>query len=217
MKIRWPAFLKTFGRSAVDWYDSWLDMTIIGIIWLAAQATVILGPAATFGVYYIVNHMVHNGESLGVKGVWEGAKKYFLKSLAWGAISWVVGVIVVVNFSFYNSIETNIGIFARILVIGLALVWLMAQFYTVPFFMAQEKENVLLALRNGFYMSMASLPYTVGLMIFVVLVIAFSSALVIPAFLGFTMLIPVLATRALYDRLEVYGLREKEVDPREVK
>ena len=103
MKSKWPAFLRVFGRSAVDWYDSWLDMTLIGIIWLFAQATIILGPPATFGVYYVTSNMVRNGESLGVRGMIEGARKYFIKSLAWGAINWLVAVISVVNFYFYIS------------------------------------------------------------------------------------------------------------------
>lgn len=217
MKSKFPAFLRIFGKSAVDWYDSWLDMTIIGIVWLFAQATIILGPTVTFGVYYAVNNLIRSGENLGVKGVLEGARKYFLKSLGWGALSWLVGFIVVVNFQFYNSLDTTLGLVARIFVIVLTMVWLLAQFYAVAFFMAQEKENIFLALRNGLYMALASLPYTVGLMIFVILIIALSSALVIPAFMGLPMLIPVLSTRALYDRLEAFGLKEKEIDPKEVR
>ena len=217
MKSKFPAFLRIFGKSAVDWYDSWLDMTIIGIVWLFAQATIILGPAVTFGVYYAVNNLIRSGENLGVKGVLEGARKYFLKSLGWGALSWLVGFIVVVNFQFYNSLDTTLGLVARIFVIVLTMVWLLAQFYAVAFFMAQEKENIFLALRNGLYMALASLPYTVGLMIFVVLIIGLSSALVIPAFLGLPMLITELSTRALYDRLEAFGLKEKEIDPKEVR
>jgi len=216
MKLHWPAFVKAFAKSTVDWYDSWLDMTIIGILWLVAQVTVILGPPATFGVYYVVNLMIRTGENLGIKGVIQGARTYFLKSWGWGALSLLVGVIAVVNFMFYTSIDTTFGLVARILVIVVVALWLMVQFYTVPFFMAMEQENIFLALRNSFFLMMASLPYTLGLMIFVVLIIGLSTAFIIPAFLGLVMLIPVMATRSLYDRLEAYGLREKDADPREV-
>jgi uncharacterized membrane protein YesL len=216
MKIKFPAFLKVFGRSAVDWYDSWLDMTLIGMIWLAAQATVILGPAATFGVCYVTSSMVRSGESLGVKGLFEGARKYFLKATAWGALNWLVAVISVVNFIFYMNVESTFGYIARVLIAVLTLLWLMTQFYTVPFLLAQEQENLFLALRNGFYMTLASLPYTVGLMIIVALIIALCVVLILPAFLGVSMLISVMGTHALYDRLEAFGLRKKDPDPKEV-
>jgi uncharacterized membrane protein YesL len=216
MKMRWPAFLKAFGQSVVDWYDAWLDMTVIGIVWLLAQLTIVLGPPATFGVYYVAYHMIRNGESLGVKGMIVGARKYFLKGLAWGAINWLVAVITVTNFWFYSNLESEVGIVVRFVVLVLAGLWLMTQFYTVPFFMAQEQERVLLAIKNAFFLAMATLPYTLGLMIFVILDIGLSSVLILPAFLGLPMLIPVMATRTLFDRLGALGLVKKDPDPREV-
>ena len=216
MKFKFPAFLSAFGRSTVDWYDAWLDMTLIGMLWLVAQVTVILGPAATFGVYYVTSAMIRSGESLGVKGMIEGSRKYFLKALAWGALNWLVAVISVVNFIFYLNVDSTFGYIARVMIVVLTLLWMMTQFYTVPFVLAQEQENLFLALRNGFYLTLATLPYTIGLMIIVLLIIALSAVLILPAFLGVPMLISVMGTRALYDRLEAFGLRKKDPDPKEV-
>ncbi len=216
MKFKWPVFLKVFGRSAVDWYDAWLDMTLIGIVWLVAQVTIVLGPPATFGVYYVVDSMVRTGDNPGVKGLFEGARKYFLKGLAWGALNWLAAAIAVVNFWFYSSLESTFGIIARTFIGILAVLWAVMQFYTAPFIMAQENENLFLALRNSLYLVLASLPFTLGLMVFVVLIIALSGVLILPAFLGLPMLIAVLGCRALYDRLEAYGLKKKDPEPREV-
>lgn len=216
MKFKFPAFLSTFGRSTVDWYDAWLDMTLIGMLWLVAQITIILGPAATFGVYYVTSSMIRSGESLGVKGMIEGSRKYFLKALAWGAMNWIVAAVTVVNFIFYLNVDSPLGYIARVMIVVLSLLWMMTQFYTVPFVLAQEQENLFLALRNGFYLTLATLPYTIGLMIIVVLIIALSAVLILPAFLGVPMLIAVMGTRALYDRLEAFGLRKKDPEPKEV-
>ena len=57
------------------------------------------------------------------------------------------------------------------MIVVLTVIWLMTQFYAVPFFMAQEKESMFLAFRNGLYMAIASLPYTLVLMILVALLI----------------------------------------------
>jgi uncharacterized membrane protein YesL len=127
-----------------------------------------------------------------------------------------VAVITVTNFWFYSNLESEVGIVVRFVVLVLAGLWLMTQFYTVPFFMAQEQERVLLAIKNAFFLAMATLPYTLGLMIFVILDIGLSSVLILPAFLGLPMLIPVMATRTLFDRLGALGLVKKDPDPREV-
>lgn len=216
MKLRLPAFLRVFGKSAVDWYDAWLDMTVMGILWLIAQVTIILGPPATFGVYYVVNLMIRTGENRGIKGMLEGAKKYFWQSLGWGALNLLVLVIAVVNFTFYSQVNSPFAFAAQVFVMVLTGLWLMTQFYTVPFFMAQQEERILLALRNGFFMAVGTLFFTVGLMILEILIIALCVFLILPAFLGVPLFIPVLGTRALYDRLEAFGLRKKDPDPREI-
>ncbi|GAP06519.1 protein of unknown function, DUF624 [Anaerolinea thermolimosa] len=216
MKLHLPAFLRVFGKSAVDWYDAWLDMTVMGILWLIAQVTIILGPPATFGVYYVVNLMIRTGENRGIKGMFEGAKKYFWQSLGWGALNLLVLVIAVVNFTFYSQVNSPFAFAAQVFVMVLTGLWLMTQFYTVPFFMAQQEERILLALRNGFFMAVGTLFFTVGLMILEILIIALCVFLILPAFLGVPLFIPVLGTRALYDRLEAFGLRKKDPDPREI-
>ncbi|MBI4929068.1 MAG: hypothetical protein HY835_14970 [Anaerolineae bacterium] len=216
MQSKLPAFLRVFWRSAIDWYDSWLDWLLIGVVWLLAQMTVILGPAASFGVYYVANVMVREGQSLGLKGAFAGAKKYFGVALLWGVINWAVVLLTAVNIFFYGNMENMFGLVARYLIIGIAILWMVVQFYHVPFFMALEEEKIFPALRNAFFITLASFPFTLGLMIFVILVIGLSSVLVIPAFLGLPMLIPVMDTLALYDRQEVFVLRKKDVEPRDV-
>lgn len=216
MKLRLPAFLSVFGKSAVDWYDAWLDMTVMGILWLIAQATIVLGPPATFGVYYVVNLMIRTGDNRGIKGMFEGAKKYFWQSLGWGGLNLLVLVIAVVNLLFYSQIDSPFAFAAQVLILVLTGLWLMTQFYTVPFFMAQQEERVLLALRNGFFMAIGTLFFTLGLMILEILIIALCVVLILPSFLGVPLLIPVLGTRALYDRLEAFGIKKKDPDPREI-
>jgi hypothetical protein len=73
---RFPASLRVIGRSVVDWWDGWLDMVVTLMIWLFAQMTIVLGPPATFGLYYVVHNMI-NGEAQGVRGLIAGARMYF--------------------------------------------------------------------------------------------------------------------------------------------
>lgn len=214
--IKWLASWRTIGRGVVEWWDAWLDFEVITLVWFFAQLTVVLGPPATFGVYYVANVMAREGEALGVKGMIQGARMYFGKALLWGLINWLALILGAVNLYFYSQVASSWGLAAEFLVLSLVALWLITQFYAVAFFMEQTNQNVFLALRNGLYLALASPFYTLMLLVVVLLLIGLSLAFVIPIFLGSPALIAVLGTRALFDRLIALGLKKADVDPKEV-
>jgi hypothetical protein len=214
--IKWPASLRTIGRGVVEWWDAWLDFEVITLVWFFAQLTIVLGPPATFGLYYVANVMAREGEALGVKGMIQGARMYFGKALLWGLFNWLALILGGVNIMFYYQVGTGWGLAAEFLVLSLVALWLVTQFYAVAFFMEQTNQSVFLALRNGLYMTLASPFYTLILMVVVLVLIGISGAFVIPLFLGSPALIAVLGTRALFDRLIALGLKKPEIDPKEV-
>jgi hypothetical protein len=216
--IKWPAPLRVIGRSVVDWWDAWLDFEVITLVWVFAQFTVILGPPATFGLYHVVHVMTHEGEATGIKGMIQGARMYFGKALIWGLINWVVAILAVVNFGFYSQQGSVWGSIATGLVALLIVLYLLAQFYAVAFFMQMQDEfkKVFIALRNGLFLAMGEPFYTLALVIFAAILVALCVVLVIPIFLGVPSLIAVLGTRGMRDRLIKFGQIKPEVDPREV-
>lgn len=215
MKSKIPASLRVIGRSVVDWWDGWLDMVLVTAVWFFAQLTIVLGPPATFGMYYVVHNMV-NGEALGVKGLIQGARKYFWKSLAWGLINLVVIGTIVINFQFYGSIEAIWGFYLQVVIASLAVLWASTNFYALPFFFEQEVKKLRVALRNGVLTSMATPFYTFVLMIFVALILVLSVGFIIPTFLGLPGLIPMIGFRAVNDRLIAFKIRQPELTPKEI-
>ena len=214
--IKWPASWRTIGRGIVEWWDAWLDFEVITLVWFFAQITVVLGPPATFGMYYVANVMAREGEALGVKGMIQGARMYFWKAMLWGFINWLALFLGAVNLWFYYQSGTSWGLAAFFLVVSLVALWLITQFYAVAFFMEQTNPSVFLALRNGLFMALASPFYTLMLMVVVVILLGLSAGFVIPIFLGSPALIAVLGTRALFDRLIALGLKKPDIDPKEV-
>lgn len=216
--IKWPAPLRVIGQSVVDWWDSWLDFEIITIVWFFAQFTIILGPPATFGVYHVVHVLQHEGESTGIKGLFQGAKMYFGKSLLWGLVNWVVLLLAWVNITFYAQMGTTVGMIAQWVVILLTVAYLFAQFYAVAFFMQMkdESKNVFIAIRNGLFLALGEPFFTLVLMIFAAFLAGLSAAFVIPVFLGVPALIAVLGSRGMRDRLIKFGKIKPDVDPREI-
>lgn len=214
--MKFPASLRVIGRSCVDWWDSWLDMVLVTGLWFLAQFTIVLGPPATFGFYYVVYHMKKDGEALGVRGLIEGARKYFWKAWLWGLLNLAVYVTMAVNFNFYSSLTAWWGLYLLIVVIMIAAYWTSSQFYGLPFFMEQEEKSIRRALWNGFLTSLAAPFFTLIVMAAVLLDLLISVGLIIPFFLALPALIPFMGINSLYDRLEAFGLREREKTPREI-
>jgi uncharacterized membrane protein YesL len=152
-----------------------------------------------------------------VRGVITGMRRYFGKAWIWGAVNLLSIVIVYVNVVFYQQWDSPVAPFFQTVVIMLAVMWYLTQFYALPFFMELKEPNVWTALRNGFFMMMASPFYAFALLILVVVLLAASIIFVLPFFLGLPMIIPILGGRAVQDRLVTFGLRKKDVDPREVR
>lgn len=216
MKVKLPAVFSVIGRSAVDWWDAWLDCVLITMVWLVAQISIVLGPPATFGVYYVINNLL-SGESQGPRGVITGMRLYFGKAWIWGGINLLSLAIVYVNVVFYQQWENPAALFLRPVVILIAVMWYVTQFYALPFFMELKDPNVFQAIRNGFFLMMASPLYSIVLMVVVILLLGVSIFFVLPFFLGLPMFAVILSARAVQDRLVAFGLRKKDIDPKEVR
>lgn len=210
-----PASFRVIGRSAVDWYDGWLDIVMMTFIWFIAQITVVLGPPATFGIYYVVYDMI-NGQATGVRGMIQGARKYFGKAWLWGIINIAAAVTLYINFTFYLNLESTWSLALVILVTMVGYLWVLTQFYALPFFMEQEDQRLRIALKNGLLTAMASPFFSFFIMLVVLVVILLSAGLVLPLFLGLPGLIPMLGFHALNDRLIAFGIRKPEKSPKEI-
>jgi uncharacterized membrane protein YesL len=215
MASKLPASFRVIGRSVVDWWDAWLDMVMIIIGWFVAQCTIVLGPPATFGMYSVIYEMT-NGQSYGVRGLIREGKRFFWKSWQWGALNLLALAILVMNVIFYGEVQTNWAPFVQGIVIMFAILWFCVQFYTLPFFMEQEVKSVWIAMRNGLFTTLASPFFLLPILIVAAIAIVLSVLFIIPLFLGLPALIPFLGFRSLNDRLESYGLREREKTPREL-
>jgi hypothetical protein len=62
-----------------DWYDDLVGVMSINILWVLSWVTIVLGPPATFGLYRYAHYTAH-GQNEGVSGLWEGMKRYFIRS-----------------------------------------------------------------------------------------------------------------------------------------
>jgi uncharacterized membrane protein YesL len=215
MSAKLPASFRIIGRAVVDWWDGWLDMVLTILVWFLAQITVVLGPPATFGMYYVV-HQMTNGEALGVRGMISGARKYFGKAWLWGLLNILAAITLFVSVYFYGNLKTAWAPFLEVIVIMLGYLWYCTQFYALPYFMELENKSLYIAMKNGFLTTMAAPFFTFVVMIVVVIALSLSLIFVIPLFLGLPALIPFLGFRSMTNRLEAFGLRKPEKTPHQI-
>lgn len=216
MKIRFPASLRVFGRAFIDWWDSWLDMVLVSGVWFICQLTIILGPPATFGAYYMIGELHTSGTSLGLRGVWDGARKYFGRSLLWGLMNWVAIGLLYVNIGFYGRINAWWGLTLELIVAVMGVLWFCANFYALPYFMLFEVPSLKTALRNGILTTLAAPLYTIVLLAISIVLLALSVGIVLPVFLGVPGLVAVIGFKAVNDRLVAFGLKKPEKTPKEI-
>ncbi len=198
-----PASLRVIWLSTLHWWDDLVIQAVMNLLFLLSWVTVILGPPVTFGIHYVESQYVR-GDNLGLKGVWEGAKKYFVISWIWMLVNVVLLYLCIVNANFYLSIEAYWGAIGRYIVLVLGSAWFIIQFYAVPFLMIQEKPSLITAWRNGFMMTMASPLYLLILLLFLLVFGLFSFLLGLPMLLGYITLFIIIANQAVKDRLEVF-------------
>ena len=208
---RLPIPLQVVAHALSDWWDDWVNMALISLIWLLCWVTIVLGPPATFGLYYVTNQLVR-GKSLGVRGFLEGVRRYLLKSWLWMLLNLVVTVVSVGNIWFYGQLDTDWARIVQVFPLFLGLTWLVVQFYALPFLMEQAEESLRLAMRNGLFSFLAAPAYTVVVAGLAALLAVLSVWLVAPIFLGGPCLIAVLGNRAVRERLETYRAQERERD-----
>ncbi|UCG25674.1 MAG: DUF624 domain-containing protein [Chloroflexota bacterium] len=204
-----PTPLQVIALALIDWWDDWINMLIINLLWWLCWLTIILGPPATFGLYYVTNQLAY-GKSVGVKGFISGTRQSFLKSWQWMLVNLAVAVIITVNIFFYQEQSANWAQILRILFIILAVFWIVIQSYTVPYLMEQEDKSIRIAYRNALFTILAAPGFTLVITVVAGVIVVLSVRLIAPLFLGIPCLLACIGNRAIAERIETYGLRPRE-------
>lgn len=210
----WPIPLQVAGRALRSWWDDWVNMAVVNMLGWLAWMTIILGPPAAFGVYYVANQLAH-GQSVGPGGLLAGGRRYFVMSWLWFLLNVVVAVVIGANLMFYSTFDAVwanlLGAFFWLL----AAIWLIVQFYALPYAIEQEEKSVWVALRNGLFTALAAPGYTAVIIIVALVILLISAGLFALLFIGGLCLIAVLGNYAVLERMEAFGVREPRHSPEE--
>ncbi len=186
------------------WYDGMLGLAVLNALWVAAALTVILLPPATAGLYAVTHSLAH-GTGQRLDDFVTGARRYVWASYRWALLNGVVAALLAVDLLFYSGTESLWGFVVQAGLSMAGLLWLAAQLYFWPFMFEQEDKRVRVALKNAFFLVLASPFYALVMLSTVALLGVLSVAVVLPLAVFWVSFTALLGSVAVFERLTTFG------------
>ncbi|MHB8624726.1 MAG: YesL family protein [Aggregatilineales bacterium] len=209
MALRLPAPLRVFRQALIDWWDAWLPLMLINLAWIVCIFTIVLAPPAVFALYAAAHEIAH-GRTVNIQDFVAELRRYFFQSWRWAIPNVVLIFLAGYGLIFYGERGGEIGFVLQLLVLLVLAGWATVQFYALPYLVAQVDRRLIVAWRNGLYTALASPFYTLAVMLLAGLLAAFNAALVLPSFIGGACLFALFGTRAVFERLDTFGIRREQ-------
>ncbi|MEL7636442.1 MAG: hypothetical protein AAGU03_01635 [Anaerolineaceae bacterium] len=178
------------------WWSDWGNQVVVSLVAILLSLTVVLFPAALFGIYHESLDLSHRDRT-GLIGFWKGFKQYLPKSLGWGGINLIVILVLVTNVWFYYNSLLESAPFLTIVTILMGILWLIWQFFSVSCFFLQEEKSLKVAWRNGFITVLKQPLYALVISLVMLALLALSFTVYIPLVLGSIPLIAILGLKAV--------------------
>lgn len=166
----------------IAWDGFWV-IWLSDILWLVFCLPVVTTPLGFAGLYECT-HALANGEPITWRTFFAGIKKYWRASYRWAFFNLLVIFVLAFYTWFFSPSKGNLSGLVSSLLSGaplaLIIIWWVANFYTFPFMVVQEKPAYLNALRNSLVMFLKWPGITIGFTLFNLAIIALSLSLRFP-------------------------------------
>jgi uncharacterized membrane protein YesL len=101
--------------------------------------------------------------------------------------------------------------------IFLGILWIIIQFYALPYLIFQVEQSLRLAWQNAFLTVLASPFHALVILSLSILIFALSLLLLFPLLLGAQGLVAILGCVTIQDRIQAFGVHEREEERKCVK
>lgn len=197
-------------KAILVWWEGWLGLLLFGLVWVLCWVTLVLGPPATFGIFYAARWWIVERE-IRWEYYYRMAKKHFLASWFWFLANLLVLYLVFANYIFYGNLGGGLGRVLQLIAVAAGFLWVAVQFYALPYYVLLEKKNLLVAWKNGLFTILASPLFS--LVSWIVLgVLMVLHLTIMPILFGGPSLIVLLASMAVEDRIDKFGIRERDAN-----
>ena len=196
-------------HALLDWWREWVAMAAVNLAWLVCCATIVLAPPATFALFHYMRE-VQRGRSTGPRELLGVGRHHLVRSWLWFLANVLFALLVWASIVFYSRLDPSIAVAVYVALFVVVGLWLAVQFYALPYLLVQSEPNLLRAHRNALFTALASPVYTLVLLGICAFVVALGTRLIFLAFLGAPCLIAMIATPAVRERLDRFGVEKRQ-------
>ncbi len=176
---------QTLRDKLIDAYVALIPLIILNVIWFLISLPIVTAIPATGGLIYATNKLA-NGHSANWRTLLEGFRLYFWRSWIIGIANVLLVAIFSTNFIFYSFADSEWVVWARGMIIVLALFWLAVQIYMFPLLIEQEHPRTQLALRNSLVIIIKRPLFTLGVTLGIALLAWGTTIIIQPAWIFIT-------------------------------
>lgn len=169
----------------VDAYYDSVPLITINVLWFLLTLPLITAPPAVAGLYYATNGLAHR-RSANWRTFLEGFRAHFWLSWRWALANLLVLAVLGGDVWFYGRMGWNWGYWVQGVFLTLAILWGLLQIYTFPLLLEQEDRRMITAVRNSVVLYIKHPLFSIGLALFIVLLIVVSTWFLRPAWLLIT-------------------------------
>jgi uncharacterized membrane protein YesL len=196
--------LRVVGRSFGAAWEAFVLLAVLNLAWLGLSILVVFFPPATAALFETTREIAQ-GRDPSVRDLLDGVRRHFWRAWAWALSNIAVGVILVVNITFYGSMDATWAGLVQGVVVVFAVLWLVVQLLVWPYVFAQEQPGLRQALRNAVFTVLAAPLFALTIGVIVIAIVALSVLLVAPFAVFTAAFISLLGNIALSDRLRAFG------------
>jgi uncharacterized membrane protein YesL len=162
-------------------------------------------------MFYATNELA-NGRGVGYADFFAGLRRFFKIGWLWGILNVIAFFLVWLNIQFYGQVAESWSLTLLFLTLIVAATWLMVQLFAVPYLIEQERKHLGIAMKNALFTLLATPLYSFLLALFVGTFLYLIMTQAIAVLLGAPAFVALLSNRAVLNRLEAFGLRQRPAD-----
>lgn len=206
--------LRVIRRAIIDLWDHVFLVVFCSLIWLFLFLLIIPGPPATLALFDMAERMARREHLLEFRDYLRAVWARFGVGWRWAAINIpVVAIILVDIYAIPRMVSAEAAVPIQMFFLLALAMWIVINWYALAFLFQQKEASVRQALRNGGVMLLQHPLFTLVLAVITAILLWLSLILVIVNLLFGPMLVALISTNAVINRLELFRAAQKTDAP----
>ncbi len=194
---------RVFRTAIVDLWDSVFLVVFCSLVWLFLALLIIPGPPATLALFDMADRIARREHLLEFRDYLRAVGQRFGLGWRWAAVNIPVVAIVVIDIRMVpRMVSPTVAAYLQIFFITALALWIVVNWYALAFLFQQREPSVRQALRNGAVLLFQNPLFTLVLVLVTAVLIGLSLVLIIVNLLFGPMLVALISTHAVLNRLE---------------